>query len=383
MMTGRVIQFGTSRFLQAHVDLFLHEARQVGQQVPPICVVQSSGSSQRAGRIAAFGQPGGYPVIIRGIKDGAPVEQTITVTSIGQGLDARRDWAELVRIFKTEAAFVVSNTGDTGYEIDTAEQGPALLQRADAPPSFPGKLTALLWQRWQAGATPITILPCELLQHNGTILRDIVIGMAVGAEAPAVFLDWLGTGVIWAETLVDRIVSAPIDPIGAVAEPYALWAIQRQAGLVLPCTHPAIILADDLEPFERLKLHILNLGHTVLADLWQTSHGPADQTVRAMLAIPAIRTQLDAIYRDEVVPGFARHGMADAATSYVATTIERFSNPFLDHRVADIAQNHAVKVARRITAFQDWMRSGTEATIPPTPALDAVVHRAAGSGQAA
>ena len=286
MMTGRVIQFGTSRFLQAHVDLFLHEARQAGQQVPPVCVVQSSGSSQRAGRIAAFGQPGGYPVIIRGIKDGAPVDQTITVTSIGQGLDASRDWAELVRIFTTEAAFVVSNTGDTGYDIDTAEQGPALLQRADAPPSFPGKLTALLWQRWQAGATPITILPCELLQHNGTILRDIVIGLAGAAKAPAAFLDWLGTGVIWAETLVDRIVSAPIDPIGAVAEPYALWAVQCQAGLVLPCTHPAIILADDLEPFERLKLHILNLGHTVLADLWQTSQGPADQTVRAMLAIP-------------------------------------------------------------------------------------------------
>ena len=67
-MSGRIIQFGTSRFLQAHVDLFVHEARQAGQQPGPITVVQASGSADRAGRVAAFGAAEGYPVIIRGME---------------------------------------------------------------------------------------------------------------------------------------------------------------------------------------------------------------------------------------------------------------------------------------------------------------------------
>ena len=61
--TRCVVQFGTSRFLQAHADLFIHEARAEGQEAGPVTVVQTSGDAARAGRVAAFGSPGGYPVI--------------------------------------------------------------------------------------------------------------------------------------------------------------------------------------------------------------------------------------------------------------------------------------------------------------------------------
>lgn len=370
-MSGRIIQFGTSRFLQAHVDLFLHEARQAGQAVGPITVVQASGSADRAGRVAAFGAPGGYPVIIRGVEGGVPVERQVMVTSVDGGLSAARDWAELTRLFVDEAAYVVSNMGDTGYNVPDSDRGAHLLSGA-VPASFPGKLTALLHARWQGGARPLTVLPCELVNRNGQVLRDAVLRLAAEAGVPAAFADWLREGVIWADTLVDRIVSQPLEPVGAVAEPYAIWVIERRPGLVPPCEHPSIVLADDLEPFERLKLHILNLGHTFLADLWQREGRPAGETVREILADPAIRERLDALYRDEVVPGFAARGMEAEAKAYVATTLDRFLNPFLDHRVADIAQNHVTKVERRIAAFLDWAR---EAGGPPTPVLDAVVAR--------
>ena len=68
----------------------------------------------------------------------------------------------------------------------------------------------------------------------------------------------------------------------------------------------------------------------------------------------AITERLTEIYSDEVVLGFAAHGMKDAAAAYVQTTLERFRNPFLQHRIADIANSHATKVARRIQAFMDW-----------------------------
>ena len=51
-MVERIVQLGTSRFLQAHADLFVHEAREEGQAVGPITVVQVSGSPERAGRVA-------------------------------------------------------------------------------------------------------------------------------------------------------------------------------------------------------------------------------------------------------------------------------------------------------------------------------------------
>ena len=362
-MSGVLVQFGTSRFLQAHVDLFLHEARAAGQDVPDIVVVQTSGAADRAGRVAAFGDPAGFPVIIRGLENGAPVERKVQVRSVRRGLSTATDWEDLVRLFVEDASFVVSNTGDRGYAVAGR---PDLA--ADAPDaSFPGKLGQLLFRRWAAGRPGLTVLPCELLNGNGRILSGLIRDMAAGLD-PA-FGAWLASEVIFADTLVDRIVSEPIDPVGAVAEPYALWAIEDRPGLTLPCIHPAILCTPSLETPERLKLHILNLGHTVLAQIWQDERRAPDETVRAILADPGVRGQLEAIYRDEVLPGFAARGLGDEAAAYVDTTLARFLNPYLDHRLADIAGNHAEKVARRIGAFLDW--SGAEA-----PQLRAIAARA-------
>ncbi|MCM2474337.1 mannitol dehydrogenase family protein [Rhizobium sp. CG5] len=366
-MTGLILQFGTSRFLQAHADLFLHEAREAGQEVAPITIIQTSGSAERAGRLAAFSDPAGYPVIIRGLENGEPVERHIAVKSVSRGLSTASDWSEIVRLFVHEATFVISNTGDSGYAVGLDEATAGLGSETPLP-SFPGKLTQLLHARFEAGGAPLTILPCELINRNGPVLKGVVRDLAGQAGASPAFLLWLDDKVIFANTLVDRIVSEPLEPAGAIAEPYALWAIEKTPGLTLPCRHPAIVLADDLEPYERLKLHILNLGHSVLADIWQSESRPPGETVKVILADPAIRTRLDAVYRDEVLPGFAARGMGDQAQAYVETTMGRFLNPYLDHRIADIAGNHALKVERRIAAFLDW--AGT-----PAPVLESIVSK--------
>src|SRR5689334_11657766 len=72
-MITSIIQFGTSRFLQAHVDLFVSDARAAGEDVGPITVVQTTGNTGRAGRLAAFdGRP--IPIVVRGLEKGRPVE---------------------------------------------------------------------------------------------------------------------------------------------------------------------------------------------------------------------------------------------------------------------------------------------------------------------
>lgn len=370
-MSRRIVQFGTSRFLQAHVDLFVHEAREAGQDIGPITVVQASGSSARAGRVAAFG-PEGYPVVIRGIVDGVPSERTVQVRAVERGLSAVADWPALKALFAAQVGFVVSNMGDAGYQVAPEDRSPSLLSGA-APRSFPGKLTALLHHRWIEGGARLAVLPCELINRNGDVLAAAVRELASTSGAPAAFAAWVEENVIFANTLVDRIVSEPIEPVGAVAEPYALWAIERRPGLELPFVHPAVTITDDLEPFERLKLHILNLGHTVLAETWMRKERPEGETVRAILAEADVCARLEALYEREVVPGFAARRMGEEARAYVAVTLDRFRNPFLDHRIADIAQNHGIKVERRIGAFLDWIADCNGA--PATPVLNAILAR--------
>lgn len=120
-----------------------------------------------------------------------------------------------------------------------------------------------------------------------------------------------------------------------------------------------------------MKLHILNLGHTVLADLWQIAGARPEALVREAMAGRDGET-LRRIYAEEVLPGFASKGMGPEAEAYLATTLDRFANPFLDHRIADIAQNHAQKCDRRIAAFRRWIGPDAHSM----PGLDAVLMRA-------
>lgn len=142
-------------------------------------------------------------------------------------------------------------------------------------------------------------------------------------------------------------MSEPILPIGAVAEPYALWAIEQLPGLTLPCTHPAILVTDNLQEFEQLKLFILNLAHSYLAERWINDGRPADETVHEAMCDPALRGDLEAVWEQEVLPVFDALGKTQAARDYLATVKDRLLNPFLRHRIADIAQNHEAKKRRR------------------------------------
>ena len=337
-----ILQFGTSRFLQAHVDLFVSEARKDGQDCGPIAVVQTTASADSRRRLAFFdrGQP--YQVHVRGLAGGAAIDERIEVSSIARGIAANHDWAALEDAFVNDARWIVSNTGDRGFELDAGDA-----VEDEVPKSFPAKLTRLLNARFRAGRPAPTIFPCELILGNGDRLKALALGLAQDWKLGDAFADWLARDCLWVNSLVDRIVSEPLEPAGAVAEPYALWAVAKQPGLVMPCTHRAIVLTDDLERYERLKLFILNLGHTWLAEGWGARGGDKAMTVRALLSEPAALADLNDLYDSEVLPVFAGIGLGDEALAYRNSVIERFRNPFLNHFLADIHTNHAAKKARR------------------------------------
>jgi tagaturonate reductase len=359
-----IFQFGTSRFLQAHADLFISEANG-----PKISVIASSGGAQGRARLAALSSKEGYPVLIRGVENGEFVERREIVSSIAHSFEASEDWLTLIAKFVDEAEFVISNTSERGFYVPEVYI-PHLQQiLREAPEWFPAKLFALLYARFLANRKPLILLPTELVGRNGDTLKSILLELAARSGVGAQFIEWLGTQSIFANSLVDRIVSQPIEPAGAIAEPYALWAVEMQPGLRMPCAHASIKIVPDLIPYERLKIHILNLGHSVLAERWQVEALDADLTVRAMLADPARLVMLEALYADEVIPGFAAHGLEREAQDYVCVTLERFQNPFLDHRLADIAGGHGEKVRRRVRDFLSWI---PQDSTYPTPVLAAL-----------
>jgi tagaturonate reductase len=372
-VSRRVLQFGTSRFLQAHADLFVHEARQAGQEIGPITIVKTTQGGARDGRVRAFGAPEGYPVRVRGFDKGRLIDETHQVTSVARAMDAHADWLELVDIFSNSTDIVFSNTGDGGYLIDS-EDAKRRPDTGEVPHNFPAKLLALLIRRYERGGAPLLMLPCELVSRNGDVLRALLVGLADQWGESVAFKRWLTHAVTICNTLVDRIVSEAIEPIGAVAEPYALWAIQRQPDLIEPFEHPNVVYTDDLEPYLRLKLHILNLGHTYIADFWSREARPARETVREIFADSAVRARLMSLFDDEILLGFAARGLEPEAQAYWDATIERFDNPFLDHRIADIFENHRVKVDRRAKEFVAWVRA-VHPTLP-LPRLEALIAAA-------
>ena len=348
-MNEPILQFGTSRFLLAHVDLFVSQALERGDAIGGISVVQTTGNPVSLARVAALARGDGYPVRIRGSEQGEGVDYVIRCDAIRAAWVADRDWAVVRRATIEDVRVIVSNTGDAGYRLDERDGPDLLLNDASVPRSYPAKLLVLLHARWRERPRDgVSIFPCELVENNGDTLRDIVLRIARQWALPESFVDYLGQTCVWVNSLVDRIVSEPIDPIGAVAEPYALWAIEARAGMVLPCTHERIVVTDDLRRYERLKLFFLNLGHSWLAEQWVAERRSESETVRDAMNDAHMRAGIEAVWQEEVLPVFVAMNLRDEADDYIASVRERFINPYLNHRIADIAQNHAEKVSRRI-----------------------------------
>src|SRR5262249_3333036 len=150
---------------------------------------------------------------------------------------------------------------EAGYTLDPGDR-PDLRP----PPSFPAKLVLLLHERFRAGLPGVTLLPCELFEHNADKLRGLVLELAAGWGLPDAFRDWVTGACAWRNCLVDRIVTTPGEPDPRVgndallvaAEPYALWAVEvAEGGDGGLFRHPALTVTKDVQPYFLRKVRIL------------------------------------------------------------------------------------------------------------------------------
>ncbi|MSR32388.1 MAG: tagaturonate reductase [Gemmataceae bacterium] len=366
-MNETVLQFGSGKFLRAFADLFIHHANQQGQGIGQVVIVQSTGGD-RAQELARLG--GKYHVVVRGLENGKVVDTVESCQSVSRALVANSQWDEVLQVARSpHLKTILSNTTESGYDLNPADTA------ACAPPkSFPAKLLAVLRERFQAGQPGLMIIPCELRENNARLLREILVKLAGEWKLPRDFITWMEKNCSWHCTLVDRIVTGtpdnhPLlasDPMLTVCEPYALFVIEEVPGVKRWMEHPAITWTSDVLPFFLRKVRILNGGHSALV---HKAMAKGHTIVRDSVNDAELGPWVEKLLFSEIVP--ILQGRCVDPEGFARQVLERFKNPFIDHKLTDILVNHKNKIkVRLIPSLEDY-----KGKFGQTPAiLDAVLR---------
>lgn len=165
-------------------------------------------------------------------------------------------------------------------------------------------------------------------------------------------MTWLRDDCRWLSTLVDRIcvdVVPPVpwaddDPLAVMTEPFQMLVVQRDGGpeWLLP-DHPAVIWADDLQPYFRQKVRLLNGLHTAMVARCLPL---GFETVIDVMNDPEQSQWVSNLLEQELVPTLEAQGLQVQA--FGQQVLDRFRNPFFRHRLADIAVGHETKLQVRL-----------------------------------
>jgi fructuronate reductase len=292
-------------------------------------------------------------------------ERLQVIRAIGDVLLAPEDPERLIALMADPMIRIVSLTvTEKGYCHDPAtgtlnEAHPDVvhdLANPAAPRSAPGYLLAGLARRRAAGIPPFTVLCCDNLPSNGRTVHRVLARMAALMD-PA-FGAHVQSEVACPCTMVDRIVPATTDAdrtrISAalgmddawpvVTEPFIQWVIEDTFPLGRPRWELAgAQFAREVEPFELMKLRLLNGAHSSLAYLGLAmGHVTvADASGDARLA--RFLQGLWAETRPTVPPPEGTD-----LSAYCDQLLARFRNPAIRHRLAQIAMDGSQKLPQRL-----------------------------------
>ncbi|MFK4435166.1 tagaturonate reductase [Paenibacillus sp. RC21] len=354
----RVLQFGEGNFLRAFVDWQFDKMNKLADWNTGVVIVQP----QAGGLVEKLNEQDGlYTVILEGMKDGQAVKEHTLVECVTRGLNPySSDWSAYEALSqKPELRFVVSNTTEAGIAY-----GPEDRLEDRPQKSFPGKLAALLYKRFQFfNGDPgkgLVIIPCELIDRNGDALKEIVLKYADQWKLGAEFTSWLEEANTFCNSLVDRIVPGyPKDRITeiqaelgyrdslvVVGEQYHLWVIEGPQWLKeeLPA-HLAglnVLIVDDMAPYRTRKVRILNGAHTALTPV---AYLYGLDTVGQAVEHDVVGAFIQSLIREEVIPTL--DSPAAELNVYADDVIERFHNPYVSHYVMSIALNSISKFKTR------------------------------------
>lgn len=343
-----IVHLGIGAFHRAHQAVYTEETGW------GIC-----GITQRSPAVAAqlLPQDGLYSVLTR---DASGASASV----IGAVREVLTGDATVSRIADPAISVVSLTVTEKGYRHDPATgrlrfDEETLLDLTGQPPrTVIGRLVGGLARR----DAPVTVLCCDNLPSNGRLLRGLVEEYAARAGVR------FACDVTFPSTMVDRIVPATtpadlaeasrllgVEDLGVVVtEPFRQWVIEDAfAGPRPAWEKTGATLTGDVAPYETMKLRLLNGSHSLLAYLGS----------RFTYVSEAVAELGDVVRRfmdEDVTPTLDVPDGFDLA-AYKTSLLERFANPALRHRTAQIAMDGSQKLPQRLLGvIRDRLAAGAQ-----------------------
>ena len=352
------IQFGEGNFMRAFVDYCIQLLNEETDFVGKVNVVQPI----EKGMIADLkNQNGKYHLFQEGVIQGAQLRSRHLINCIDKLINPYVEFQSYLKLAENKSlTFIFSNTTEAGIAYDINDK------INDKPPnSFPAKLLMLLYQRFQKfNGDPsmiLHIIPCELIERNGSKLKEILIEISDKWELGEKFKYWLNLNVFY-NTLVDRIVPGfpkndidfyekglPFkDKLMVTCETFFLWVIEGNKKLleIFPADQLKkinLIVVDDLKVYRTRKVRILNGCHTTMVPVGLLNK---TSTVSDALNNDFLKSFIREALFEEIIPSIDFD--EDELKNYAASVLERFSNPFIIHKLESIALNSISKFKVRV-----------------------------------
>ncbi|GAB4522100.1 MAG: mannitol dehydrogenase family protein [Amphiplicatus sp.] len=291
--------------------------------------------------------------------------RTTLIGALKDMLVAQENPGAVIDALADPAVKVVTLTiTEKGYCLDPAsgaldENHPDIrhdLAHPEAPRTAVGLIAAALRKRVDARA-PLTVLSCDNLSSNGARLRD---GVRRFAELLDPALSRLIDDIAaFPNTMVDRITPATTpsdldeiaeriglrDEAAVVTEPFTQWVIEDRFIAARPAWEKAgALIVEDVAPYELAKLRLLNGAHSTIAYLGQRA---GYEYVADVMAEPALASFIAAMQAEEIAPTL-KPVAGLAYGTYIDALLERFRNPALRHRTAQIAMDGSQKLPPRL-----------------------------------
>lgn len=327
----RVAHLGLGAFHRAHQAWFTQAANDAGGSWG---IAAFTGRRPEAACVLAA-QDAVYTLLARGA--GSDSARTVeALSSVHDGADVAA-WHRVLA--DPDVGVLTLTVTEAGYRPGSAA---------------PARVLDGLRARFEAGSGGIAVVSCDNLPENGAVLRDAVLALAEpGGDLDA----WLRSEVSFVSSMVDRITPATTeadretvrrltgwdDAAPVVTEPYSEWVL---AG-AFPAGRPeweagGARFVDDIAPYERRKLWLLNAGHSLLA---YRGLAAGHATVAEAVADPALAEELERLWSEQRTELPFDAATVDAALEALR---DRFGNARIEHRLAQIAADGSQKLGPRI-----------------------------------
>jgi len=371
----RIVHLGVGAFHRAHQAWYTTLASDAADWG---IAAFTGRSAQVAQSLAA--QDGLYTLTVRGPHtDKTEVVTSIVAAHSGDDMAAltsylARPEVAIVTLTVTEAGYRLTAAGkpdvaDLELAADIRAMTASMVAHATpttapttAPTTTPtttlGRLVTALDARRRADSGPLAVVPCDNVPDNGAWLKRGVLELAsmVSSEQGCELGRWIETNVSFVSTSVDRItprsvatdadaarLAGWIDASPVVTEPFSDWTISGEFPAGRPDWGSAgARFVEDIEPYERRKLWLLNGAHSLIA---AAGINRGIESVSAACADPGIWAMVEAYWAEAV-----RHLPGIEHVRYREALRERFANPRIVHLLSQIGTDAATKYRVRAAA---------------------------------